>query len=436
MSEHGGTTASRVCCSRIDFERWAESVGLNQTIQEGLPDELQKLLAASRTLPDWNSTVYKPYQGLFSGEIDDLARNAANRPPVDAPTPSELTDSTLTNDLSNALFPILSVPKHFRCIESSLRLVTGEPSGADLRTPLDQLANLVWIYELVPSLSQVLKCKLQLPKVGSVPDMECDSAAHFDISGFPDIVMLRPATQRACATLVNASIISIQVLHWATAIGTQLEHSAERQVMMAMVSGLYQRRVLGFLDHFIFGTAHSGDSLRVLAGTWTLRKGNAMSTSITMYELGEYKLNNTLQIAELYLLMRASRSLGLRYMETISSPDTIGRLRAVSKHPLFNWSAEPRLDSPSVTSSDERRNNIIFGYMRDIGNHTEYSDNFAMESTPTNLSSAIGDSVQEAEWEDEWNASYREAIETLGRGEPVRLNSLKRKRGQSLEDNV
>lgn len=59
-----------------------------------------------------------------------------------------------------------------------------------------------------------------------------------------------------------------------------------------------------------------------------------------------------------------------------------------------------------------------------------------MESASTNSLYLSGDPVQEAEWEDEWRASYEEAIEKLGRGEPVQFNSLKRKICPSSEDRV
>jgi hypothetical protein len=38
-----------------------------------------------------------------------------------------------------------------------------------------------------------------------------------------------------------------------------------------MVPALCQRRAIGYMDHFVFGTSRIGTSTRVLAGTWVLK---------------------------------------------------------------------------------------------------------------------------------------------------------------------
>lgn len=53
-----------------------------------------------------------------------------------------------------------------------------------------------------------------------------------------------------------------------------------------------------------------------------------------------------------------------------------------------------------------------------------------------NSPSGPGDPAKEAEWEDEWRASYKEAINTVGQGVPVQFSSLERSRSPRSEDKV
>ncbi|KAF8597749.1 hypothetical protein BDV93DRAFT_561976 [Ceratobasidium sp. AG-I] len=439
MSKPRQYTASQVCYSYDKFNSWAKSVHLDQNIHEDLPKVLQELLAASRTLPGWaaekSSDIYEPFKPLFGPMVSNLARNAAERPPM---APDDLTDNALNTNLANALFPILSISKHFCYIAPKLGLVTGEPSEADLRTPLDQLANLVWSFEGVPGLSHLLDRKLQLPGAGSIPDMLAASTAHFSVPSLEGFSQLLPAAQRPFSTLIDARVDKLQVLHWATDYkpdGAQHEEAAERQVMMAMVSGLYQRRALGFLEHFVFGAAHSGNLLRVLAGAWTLKRSHYTPTQavvdwvheqettnysakalecghdmlndvsgpstggnvakgcrvanegtaagvdqvqtiedayiISVFELGEYGLRQPLDIAELYLLMRASRSLALTYAAEIGSAKRGSSSCFFLSRPPFDWTTLPRTE-PS-------------GMMEDVN----------MEFVASDSSSATSDPVRE-----------------------------------------
>lgn len=125
-------------------------------------------------------------------------------------------------------------------------------------------------------LARSLECKLQLPKAGNVPDTRCHSAIYFGVPRLDHFVALPPPAQRACSSLVTAGKHVIHVLHWATEYATTGTR-AERWVMMDIVSGLYQRRALGFPSHFVFGSAHSERSLRVFAGRWTLKQRNPAS---------------------------------------------------------------------------------------------------------------------------------------------------------------
>jgi hypothetical protein len=119
-----------------------------------------------------------------------------------------------------------------------------------------------------------LNAKLQLPKSNTnVADSKVDSTVFFTDLGFEGYDALRPMIQRAWSSTVQLSP-KLQILHWATEykINGASEGEVQRQTMMAMATGLNQRRALGFLDHFVFGTAHLGKSLQVFAGTWGLKQ--------------------------------------------------------------------------------------------------------------------------------------------------------------------
>lgn len=125
-----------------------------------------------------------------------------------------------------------------------------------------------------------LERKLQLPKPNSegatpVTETISDPIVLFWHPGdtFRRLFQGRLPDKPARSCLARAHVRA--VLHWVTQYKQDDQLAVSRRTMMAMVSGLYQRCALGCMDHFVFGTAHSGDYLDVLAGRWELVKSSA-----------------------------------------------------------------------------------------------------------------------------------------------------------------
>lgn len=118
--------------------------------------------------------------------------------------------------------------------------------------------------------------------------------------------------------------------------------------------------------------------------------------------------------------MLASRNLAITYIHELGTDDVRKRILRTELHPPFDWPATPRANMPTGSTL------LVIPESGDLD----------MESATTNSRSGLGDSVQEAEREDEWRANYNEAIESVGRGTPVHFDSVKETRSPGSEDRV
>ncbi|KAG8700893.1 hypothetical protein FRC11_012586, partial [Ceratobasidium sp. 423] len=144
---------------------------------------------------------------------------------------------------------------------------------------------------------------------------------------------------------------------WDDAPSGSFQHSLQRQddreqtgvalrkAMLAMTSGIYQRRALGFKSHFAFGTVFSPTtSLDVYAATWISSEDDATGTEavaslqgilgltsgptnqenlgsdgvkpsrddrIVLYHLKSFEIRSPVEMLRYYLLMRAAQKLAL-----------------------------------------------------------------------------------------------------------------------------
>ncbi|KAG9085947.1 hypothetical protein FRC06_003351 [Ceratobasidium sp. 370] len=114
------------------------------------------------------------------------------------------------------------------------------------------------------------ECPLKLPKTDEIKiaDSTVDSVAFFfhPTAEYP-IGVLPPAIWSALNSTVQQHQHSYLV-HWVIEYKTLAIEDVKRQVLYGMTSGLYQRRALGRLDDFVFGTAHAGSGLVVYAARW------------------------------------------------------------------------------------------------------------------------------------------------------------------------
>jgi hypothetical protein len=77
------------------------------------------------------------------------------------------------------------------------------------------------------------------------------------------------------------------IFHWITDYeddGMSPKSHGLHRVMKSVVSGLTQRRSLGYPGHFVFGMAQRGNRLEILAGTWVLKQRILGSQETTQTE--------------------------------------------------------------------------------------------------------------------------------------------------------
>ncbi|KAF8594588.1 hypothetical protein BDV93DRAFT_160708 [Ceratobasidium sp. AG-I] len=87
-------------------------------------------------------------------------------------------------------------------------------------------------------------------------------------------------------------------------------------VLMGLAAGLYQRRALGFEDHFVFGTIHLEKiRLKVVAAAWENGK-------IVVYQLKVFDMRDTISMVQYYLLVRAINAIAREYCDAIDGRRT------------------------------------------------------------------------------------------------------------------
>ncbi|KAG8717715.1 hypothetical protein FRC08_006856 [Ceratobasidium sp. 394] len=129
---------------------------------------------------------------------------------------------------------------------------------------------------------------------------------------------------------------------------------------MAMVSGLYQRRSLGFKDHYVFGTAHHSTKLYVFAGKWVchadlpeVARSDPATEKVIIYALGTFYMESTIDMLQYYLLMRATRRLALDYKASIDDEALLLALNAGANANIHSW--HPAAQPPRSAGDKKRK---------------------------------------------------------------------------------
>ncbi|KAF8595582.1 hypothetical protein BDV93DRAFT_528578 [Ceratobasidium sp. AG-I] len=370
------------------FLGWAEQVCLDTEIRrDNFPEALTQLLESSKFVPGWiydqESPKYGPCKVAYGDVIPYLVLGAEWSPVIRSEDPK------LSNDTELVLPRLLNIVTHHINLAKSWGLPT---TDAERRHALDALGFCVWDRLASGEFRYTLERSLQLPETKSTQLRETspDSAVFFRIKRWPT---MSDEIDLACSSLARASRDKSLVLHWATEFKQDHSRGAEQKLFRALVSGLYQRRALGFLDHFVFGTAHhSGAALDVFAATWEVPKEGQESTGsasqqeipgseapdiaqkvvrdsfagifdmrsegkdeglqaetadetnndgqIVVYHLGTFNMEGPADMLRLYLLMRSTRSLADQYCEEIdrSSIDRILIQHRYSRW-IYDWPA-------------------------------------------------------------------------------------------------
>ncbi|KAB5587981.1 hypothetical protein CTheo_8578 [Ceratobasidium theobromae] len=436
LSRAGSTRddASTICRAGNRFAQWAQSVHLGQERRDDLPNELKNLLAATRKVPQWmadeNAEQYKIWSNRYNVQIQSLVTDASEML-------SSLSDNTnpqgTTEQGDTATAELDLIALH----------MTNE---AELRCMLDVgLGNLVFRDEDNVRSTHLLERRLQLPASRTDPHLaetKVDSLAVFCDTNPVRSQNIPPHTRRVYQTLAGTDTHHF-IFHWVTEY-KQANHIEEaiRQTKMAMVSGLNQRRALGFPDQFVFGTAHSDLEMEVMAGRWIRKQVKPLAPKtatsplgisndpntiqsqdgfgmkrkrdqegeqvkpeyeIAIYPLASYSANDPFSLVQLYLLMKASRQLAYQYADEMFPRITKEKLwTKVEQDPA--WPAKPpkgkdKSTTPSHSTSQLSPHSIQGGQSRPV---------------------LGGD-----QWRQGWDADAQEYVRRDGGGQHLWLSDLR-----------
>ncbi|QRW15498.1 hypothetical protein RhiLY_14497 [Ceratobasidium sp. AG-Ba] len=245
----------------------------------------------------------------------------------------------------------------------------------------------------------------------------------------------------------------LELAHWIVEYEKSEDQlkSVERQVYYGMVSSLWQRRALGYMDQFVFATAHVGQQLTVYAATWeegtlknpapsragsdpgvtrgTSTRSTRSSTGsrrspapqgesdgprpllqslnpqerqykIVVYELAEYQTTKFYDMLHYYYLLRASRKLADEYREKIFQDKLPLFEERVKRLRRYDW---PAKDNDNNTAEGSTRTGM---------------PSLPEEPGPSGTQHAIcvADPEEEASWKSEWDRERTKAFETCGFG--------------------
>ncbi|KAB5593133.1 hypothetical protein CTheo_3435 [Ceratobasidium theobromae] len=461
--------ASTICRAGNRFDQWAQSVQLGQERRDDLPNELKCLLSETQKFPRWmadevlnnilctrlqanstsqNAEQYKIWSNRYSTQIHRLASTAS----IMLSSLSGNTDPQATTEQGDtateldpiALHMILSMSNgNTRCHSYPHKL---GPNESELRCELDTgLGNLVFRDEDTSCFTHLLGRRLQLPSSKTDPNLaetKVDSLAVFwdtNLVRSDDI----PDETTLCYQTLAGTDTHHFIFHWVTEykLANHIEE-AIRQTKMAMVSGLNQRRALGFPDQFVFGTAHSDRKMEVMAGRWVRNEVKPLAADTTasqlgiphdpntsqsqhgfgmerkrdqegeqvkpeyeiaIYPLATYSANNPFSLVQLYLLMKASRKLAHQYANEMF-PRISNELLWLKVKQNPAWPAKPpkgkdKSTTPSHSTSQLSPHSIQGG-----------------QSRP-----AIGDD----QWKQGWDADAQEYVRRDGGGQHLWLSDLR-----------
>ncbi|KAG8710250.1 hypothetical protein FRC09_000224 [Ceratobasidium sp. 395] len=465
--------ASIVCKNAEIFKLWANEVQCSPLPErlaivdpEALPEPLVTMVKESKRIPKWvfdeESKYYCHFKLRYPIEMDyfDLRRNEARE---------ESSDPTAADLLVDAFPYILSISEQHRDLwEPGNALFMNEPN---LRQPIDSLTAHTWRSKpgSRERFKSRLECKLKLLSTEAVKIQDCiaDSVAFLYSPSLP-IQMFSPQLRNGLAcTSIEPQFL--ELVHWVTEFKLVDLDGVRRQTCYGMVSSLWQRRVLGRMNDFVFGTAHAATSMTVYAARWEpvesmeqpTEPGNVSSPNVAagankttsdepglsksaspigsrsksglgeknvatsstinsqagdsrerhqikIYKIGEYTTLDTLQMVEYYLLLRASFGVANGYLdEIISDPGLAAKIEA--RATAFGWPFPPKPNPKSHANSSRQDMQFISGELD------------ASDSCQVPL---VADPEEEATWSKEWEEQARRAVDEFGPGSLDELVSV------------
>ncbi|QRW00043.1 hypothetical protein RhiJN_28061 [Ceratobasidium sp. AG-Ba] len=313
-----------------------------------------------------------------------------------------MDDPSLSQDLFESIINILKVAY---VTESFNDIVGPTPTEYDRRVPLDNLATDVWMVQSEGAFIQIMECPLYVPApCRGKNEIHPDSCAFMTLS--LGAMGMQMKVQKSCSSIsIPPGLWKSRGLVWVAKYKRQgNEASSRRQVLEGLVTALYQRRALGFMDHCVFGMYHhSGARVDVIAAAWELddcgAQGNAhnndgdpglsdallandpalapnfdstasddenerikrarMKHKIVLYDLARFDTVDAADMTALYLLMRSIRKLCCKYRDDINkySPTLIPKLFKLAKD-NYDWPVE-KPSVPNLESNESPKGSRI-----------------------------------------------------------------------------
>ncbi|CAE6368986.1 unnamed protein product [Rhizoctonia solani] len=281
QSQAGSSATSRSGAS----PDWKQFVGwdgkirpIDDVVYDQLPEvkKLRELNKESLTVPAWLAKIESPEWAAYykyTRRLQPHAKSLAN-----AVSGGRFTlqgeDKEKDQDLSFHIHESLPFILHISCHTRALRSHgTIQPKESDRRHSVDTLGSLVWDLQSGEHIIYRTERKLAIPCPPGKPgkpehtgEVQPDACAFIYI---PGIAAAETSILTALSCLSTGMDFDY-ALHWVTEYKRHHNELASKgQVVEGLVSALYQRRALGFPNHFVFGTAHhSQTTLEVLAATW------------------------------------------------------------------------------------------------------------------------------------------------------------------------
>ncbi|KEP45799.1 hypothetical protein V565_240380 [Rhizoctonia solani 123E] len=378
---------------------------------------LKALLSDSKIIPKWLTDLESPaYYPFKCGAYRPVVAQFTKMIPANDFRMSE-DNPTLDMEVAQCLSLILGTcitACHFdsestdakkRCYINVLLMTLW-----NIQTPLKMFYGFVCLFTLQTYTAQFSHSQerhLRVPQSSSSTATIPDSSVFLTLEpghlmGYPDRVI-----EGCCIMHTHSTTASANVLHWVTEYNQEFGlDESRRQVRKGLAAALCQRRALGFMDHFVFGTCHFNQVwLEVVAATWvsiedeadsvgTSRKVDNALPSTTTGQHSDMNLalddapglhqcegardqskaqddgaklvsdlNQRNKIAVYSLGTYSMRDLALKYRDAIIT-DSATRIRTVIKTnlKLFDWyNPPPKSDAQagSKSGSSEKQTDLL-----------------------------------------------------------------------------
>ncbi|KAG8734929.1 hypothetical protein FRC10_011204, partial [Ceratobasidium sp. 414] len=266
-------SASEICKNEEKFSVWAKEVPVvyEPRVWKRIPDgPIANMVQDSQRLPEWlfqkDSSEYKMFEKLYPNQVRELV--------APSPAPENTTsDSSIATDLIHAMPHIINIARRHRILWYNNEFPFSE---TDVRQPLDHLACHVWEPDSKNMFRFRSECPLKLPqtKTYPIPKAIVDSVSFFINPELEyTLLMTNASTIDGMRCMVNPVTPMPVLVHWVMEYKgeTSKLQEAKRQVYYGIVSGLWQRRILGRMDDYVFGTAQAGIEITVYAARWEKR---------------------------------------------------------------------------------------------------------------------------------------------------------------------